>query len=1141
MTTPTRTRFTSIPAALTHWAEQRPDAVAYTFVDGELQVQRDVTYRELEDAAVRMAAALQRETRRGDRVLLLFAPGLDYLVAFLGCLYAGVVAVPLYLPRPGAKFDRIEAVIRSCRPTHALTNELLSGYLADLPRPAGSENLRVHTVEELSATPRALHRAVEPGAEELAFLQYTSGSTGDPKGVMVSHGNLAENEEAIADGFGVRSDDLILSWLPLYHDMGLIGAALLPLYLGLRTVMLDTFAFIHDPLIWPRAIARFGATCSGGPNFAYQLLVDRYDPERLAGLDLSRWRIAFNGAEPVVEKTLRSFADVYRGHGFDARAIYPCYGLAEATLFVSGAEPMTGHRTGQFDRTAVEQGLLRPVADPGAEDGVAVVSAGRPALRTDVVIRDAEGRAVPDGTIGEICVRSAGVAQGYWGDAAATEETFRARVAGYDGTFLRTGDLGALHGGELYPVGRRKDLLIVAGRNFYPHDIENVATSVGPHLRKGCAAAFQPDPQAPEVVLVAEVRRTSTAGLRDDIELAAAVRGDVLRAVGAECDLDLADVVFVYPGSLPKTSSGKIRRAEARARHLAGRLRLVTPAPGVREAERARVEAGALHTLGEAERGRAVRALLGELIAARLGGVPGPEDRARPLAALGLNSLQLTAVKAAFEQRIGQPVESRLFYGDRSLDEVAAALTARTATAASPGHAAPTGTGHAAPTGPGPAAEGQIQMQFYDELHPLDTANNLPTAVRLSRRYEPEVLRRAVAAVIDRHVALRTVFGPLGTGTQQVRDDLRLDWRPRDFTDGEDDAVRAFLHEAAYTRFSLTEGPLVRAAAATSADRTVLLFVCHHSVADHWSLRTVLAQILRRLPGVDLPEEPAERSAVSGTALEWAGLQAAAAAGPATGARLDRLAERWHPLRNHLLFTAGSPGVRGRNPAGVVDFEVDAATAARLAEHAKRHGRTPFVTLAAAYLWALHQVTGEQQVVIGVPHHGRTDGRFTDTVGYLVNMLPLLGDFRGGERPETLEQRTWDGLRAALEDAEVPFARLVKALAPERHGQNPVFQATLTFQQSADDRLAEGFSLASSGCRQTVGEIELQAVDVPPRDVAFAVSLYGTRHEDRLVFRLVHQERLVDAATAGRVAEAFRSGLQALLSADSPSPDGLSR
>lgn len=440
-------------------------------------MEHTVGYRELERSAQKVAVYLQRTARPGDRVLLLFPPGLDYLTVFLGCLYSGVVAVPLYAPRPGAKLDRIAAVAESCRPTHVLTTDQLAEKLGETFLPedvAGGPG--VHTVEAMLTSDHELFRPVELAAGDLAFLQYTSGSTGRPKGVMVSHGNLVENETAITAGFGVRTDDVILSWLPMYHDMGLIGTALLPLFYGIPAVLLNTFAFVHDPMIWPTAIARFGATCSGGPNFAYQLLVDRYDPARLTGVDLSSWRVAFNGAEPVSEQTLRSFAARYAEHGFHADALYPCYGLAEATLFVSGAQPGAGHRTGLFDRGALEKGRLQAAAE-GSANAVAIVSSGAAALGTTVVIRGEDGTSLPDDAVGEICVHGPSVAQGYWGEPVASEGTFRARVTGHQGTFLRTGDLGAVQDGQLYPVGRSKDLIIVAGRNFYPHDIESVGSS----------------------------------------------------------------------------------------------------------------------------------------------------------------------------------------------------------------------------------------------------------------------------------------------------------------------------------------------------------------------------------------------------------------------------------------------------------------------------------------------------------------------------------------------------------------------------------------------------------------------------------------------------------------------------------------
>ncbi|MFM9611969.1 AMP-binding protein [Streptomyces sp. V2] len=1172
------THFSTLPAALSHWAAVRPDDTAYVFASP--QGDTEVSYRELERSALSVAAFLRTTARPGDRVLLLLPPGLDYLTAFLGCLYAGTVAVPLYPPRPGAKLDRIEAVVRDCRPTHALTVDLLLDHLR-----SAADGLRLHSVEEIRAAGHSASLPL-PRAADLAFLQYTSGSTGTPKGVMVGHGNLAENDRAIAAGFGVRSDDVILSWLPLYHDMGLIGTALLPLYLGVRAVLLDTFAFIHDPLSWPEAISRYGATCSGGPNFAYQLLADRYDAERLAGLDLSSWRIAFNGAEPIIPATLEAFAGLYGRHGFDRGALYPCYGLAEATLFVSGAEPMAGYEALSLDRRAVESGRLDEASEG---DRLDVVSCGRAAVDTEIVIRSTDGRALPDGEIGEICVRGPGVAGGYWERPEASEETFRARVEGRDGTFLRTGDLGALRDGQLYPVGRNKDLIIVAGRNFYPYDVENLASAASDDLRRGCAAAFQPELAEPRVVLVAEAARDAVARLRSDAGAVAALGAAVRRRVGAECGLNLADVVLVYPGSIPKTSSGKIRRAETRKRFLDGGLRLLgTSSTGNPMAQgqagssalpaQGRAVAPAVPTGGETgttalpARDQALapalpapgavgspaasapgsgpeplRAMLARLVAAHAGAEPGAEDFALPLAALGLDSLKLVALRGGIERQSGRRLDTGLFYGDRSLDDIAealgtaaepeggepaAGLTGRADSAALSGPAAGAGLGAH------PATEGQVQFQFRHELLPEDTAHNLPVALRIGRRLDPARIRAALAAVIARHAALRTTLGEPGSATQIVHEPGAL---PLDFTHWEADGTfpdsashdgarpggtplespalgdalpdRARLDGIAHRRFDLTRGPLVRAAAITSPDATTLLLTAHHTVVDYWSLRIVLADLLADLLGIDLPT-PAEPP----TAAEWLRHRA-----PVAEAQLAEAVEKWRPLRDHLLFPVASAAPRRRTPAALLDFAADAAG---VYEDARAHGHTPFVLLAAAWLRALHEVTGEERVVIGTPYHHRDDWRFAGTVGCLVDMVPLLGDFSAD--PQDLRARTAREVRAAQRSAAVPFARLVREIEPPRHGQNPLFQATLTFQQSADGLLGDGFAIPWSGARQNLDGVEVQAVDVPPRDTAFAVSLYGARDGDRLVFRLEHQEHLVPAATAARLRDAFQEALAEL-------------
>ena len=1130
----------TVPKILSRWARERPDAIAFDIVRAQLTEHEHISFQELERGAKKVAAFLCSSIPKGDRVLLLFPPGIGYISAFLGCLYAGVVAVPLYPPRPGASGDRISSVARSSRPSLVLTTDATVTLLRDMPSPVGPNVIAMQTIEAVLAAEHGDFPEIPLAGEDLAFLQYTSGSTGHPKGVLVSHRNLVENEKAIATGFDIRDDDVVLSWLPLYHDMGLIGTMLLPLFLGLKTVLLNTFEFIHDPLSWAIAMARFGATCSGGPNFAYQLLIDRYDAGRLTGVDLGNWRIAFTGAEPIHRTTLDEFTARYARHGFDQRAWYPCYGLAESTLFVSGGPPGAGYRAGVFDRRAVEQRRLVPVAeDPAGSspagsspaglssvEPMAIVSCGVACPGTSVVIRGTQGAPLPDGAIGEICVQGPSVAQGYWDDPPTTAQTFQARIDGHSGTFLRTGDLGALWDGQLYVVGRSKDLIIVAGRNFYPADLVAAGSRADPGLRRDAGTAFELNRAGPDVVLVLEVERSAVARLGADPEAVRALGETVRRAVAVECELDPGEVVLVPPGSIPRTTSGKVRTAETRTRLLRGQLKVI-----------GRVRAGqpqhwgtggtpAQPPAGAPEQPTAVRTVLAQVVCQRTGRLLAQADFGRPLAALGMDSLMLAALRGTLEQRLGYQVDATLFLGDRSINEVADAASGAPRQRSEPAplpEPAPAGRGSAA--APVPASDGQVQQQFYAELFPDDTAHNLPCALRFPSRLDEQRLRAAVAAVVARHPALRTTLGPLGSGTQIVHERIEPPWRVLEVTSEDLTEVRRFFAEVSYQRFDLTRGPLVRAAAVLAPDATLLLVACHHAVVDHWSLEILIADLVAAIVAGELPPGPGPDA----TAAAWARAQQELSATEAATSRLAALAATWYPLRNEVLFPHAPSQGRRRNPAGSVDFVVGAARTQQLSVHSSSRGRTPFVTIAAAYLRALHRTTGRTRVVIGTPHHGRHDWRFAPTVGYFVNLLPVLGDFPDGDRIDGLEERTWRELRRALAGATVPFSRLVTALAPARHGQNPLLQATLTVQQSAHGRLNPAFAVLGSSSPQTVHGVQLASLDVPPRDAAFALGLYGARDGDRMLFRLVYQQDLVDVAVAHRVCEEFGTSLSELI------------
>lgn len=547
-----------------HRAQRQPDDVAFTYlVDGENE-QIHLTNQELDRRARAIGAWLQSSGLTGERALLLYPPGLDFICAFFGCLYAGVVAVPVYPPRRNRSLIRIQAVADDAEAKVALTTDEVLARV----EPLIDETPHLKRLTWLATTqaPEAIEErwdAPDVRGDTIAFLQYTSGSTGTPKGVVLSHANLLHNSALIAHAFEHTRSGLGVFWLPSYHDMGLIGGILQPLYVGRPNVLMSPMAFLQKPFRWLSAVSRFGGTTSGGPNFAYDLCVRKITPEERATLDLSTWRVAFNGAEPVREDTLERFAETFAPCGFRREAFYPCFGLAEATLIVSGGQALKPPVIGRFSSVSLACGQVKPVAD-GADEGEegvrALVGCGTslPDEKIAIVNPDTLTRCQPD-EVGEIWASGPSIAQGYWGRPEATQETFRARIQGSgEGPFLRTGDLGFMHEGELFVTGRIKDLIILRGVNIYPQDIERTVQKCDPRLRSNSGAAFTLEVEGQEqLVVVQEYERRGEVDMRRLFET-------IRQAISAEHEIPVARIVLVKAGTIPKTSSGKIQRRGCR-------------------------------------------------------------------------------------------------------------------------------------------------------------------------------------------------------------------------------------------------------------------------------------------------------------------------------------------------------------------------------------------------------------------------------------------------------------------------------------------------------------------------------------------------------------------------------------------------
>ncbi len=568
---PPATQVTTVTEALHRRATEQPDALAYIHLrDGETP-DGTLTYARLDtDARTRAATLTAAGLRPGDSALLLYPSGLEFVRSLLGCMYARVAAAPVQPPTRRRGLERLRRIADDAGTTTILTTGAfkadLERHFADLPELAG---LTLIDTEALPTTPVPWHGPA-PLPDDIALLQYTSGSTGDPKGVMVSHANFLANVAETEDIWPTGPDGVVVSWLPLFHDMGMLFGVLLPLCSGIPAYLMEPAAFIRRPLRWLEALSTYRGTHAAAPSFAYELCVTALRDAGAADLDLSSWRVAANGAEPVRWRAVREFTEAFAPYGFAPRAMTPGYGLAENTLKATASPADRPPTVLWASSAALKDGRLEVTGEaaPGAQP---LVGSGFPSPTTRVrVVDPATSTPCGPGRVGEIWIDGPCVALGYRDRPRATEETFRARIAGESGTttYLRTGDLGLLHDGELFVAGRLKDVIIRNGRNFYPQDIELSAESAVPGLRPNCAAAFSVDDGERErLVVVVEtdgrvLRRTGADAVREAVR-AAVHDGQRLRA---------DEVVVVRRGALPRTTSGKVRRQTCRKLYADGEL-----------------------------------------------------------------------------------------------------------------------------------------------------------------------------------------------------------------------------------------------------------------------------------------------------------------------------------------------------------------------------------------------------------------------------------------------------------------------------------------------------------------------------------------------------------------------------------------
>ncbi|PSJ18790.1 non-ribosomal peptide synthetase [Nitrosomonas supralitoralis] len=1088
-------------------ARDRPTDTALIVVSAqnEILVDKKFDYASLDLQVRALAAVLQNHFSPGERALLLLNNDEHYVISFLACLYTGIIAVPIFPPESLRErhFARLVAIADDAKAGCILTSSKILPLIANVTTTQFSEAI-ILTVDTIDQGSASRWHAYAPKGGEIAFLQYTSGSTSTPKGVMVSHHNLMMNAKAFEEGMSINADDIFVSWLPLYHDMGLIGGLLQPIHRGIPAILMSPNLFIEKPVRWLEIISRYRATVSGAPNFAFQLCVDRVRSSQLMDIDLSSWRVAFSGAEPVRSKTMQAFIECFNHVGFSSDAIYPCYGLAEATLFVTGGVRGEGMQTHQFSSEALALGCAKLAAE-----GASIVACGFPASNHSIKIVDPEKRVtLADGCVGEIWTDGPSLACGYWQHSQETAQAFVHNEGKY---WLRTGDLGFIHARQLYIMGRCKDLIIIRGQNIYPQDIELTIEEEVEAVRKGRVAAFSVENNEGEGIGVAvEVSRNT-----QKLISAEALIKTLSEVVSASCHESLSVVILLNPGALPKTSSGKLQRAACRQ----GWLKRTLDAYAIYE--HGYVVLGKDNCLPQTliDETEIALAAVWESVLNRA--VLAREDH---FFAIGGNSLTAVQVAARISEHWSIQFFPRSLFHNPRLNECAAEIKCLLTS----GSSQPAFENRILPIRSKanvlPLSFGQRRLWFLWLLDPLSNAYNVQHALRLAGALNKQAFNASIEDLIARHESLRTIFraGADGAVEQVIHPktlNIITDIDLRDIAMLEREArVVKEMQQIISAPFDLTQGPLLRIALIqVNENEIIFVIVMHHIVSDGVSVQILLNELASfyqaHVQGKSacLDNLPIQYVDYALWQLEWL-----------EEGEKDRQLAYWrdHLGDEHPILQL--PTNRVRQPvtsyqAGRYSFDIPLDVLNQLRQLALRHGATLFITLLTAFQAFLFRYTGQQDIRVGIPVANRNRVETAGLIGFFVNTQVLRSQLDGRMLLDELLIQTREAAINAQSHQDLPFEQLVESLHPQRDlRHSPLFQVTINhllkdyrYFQEFSGLTVTDYSLPEQSAQL---EFRLETIELPDGSVnasfIYASELFNSSWVERLAS---HYLRILEA------------------------------
>ncbi len=1100
---------------LTERATSNPERRAFTYLNETHTVEKHLSFGELHQRAQAIAIELnKRGLSLGDRALLMYPSGLDFISAFFGCLYAGVIAVPAFPPHKSRKATRLELMAQDSTPKIILCpSSVFAQVEISIETWPALANLTWLQTDLISLENSIAFTPPKLTEQSLAFLQYTSGSTGNPKGVMVSHGNLIHNAVLLKQAFNDDENSVYVSWLPIFHDMGLIGGVLQPVFSNAYSVLMSPASFISDPSRWLSAIDKYRGTHSAAPNFAYDLCYRKIPAEKVKALDLRSWKFSLCAAEPVKRNTVEQFQAVFSKAGLPSFTVRSGYGLAEATLAVSGGAP-DGEKDQTYlsvDTNALEDHKVQIEAQKNDTNDFAENC--RISDSVEIVIVDPITFARVSGSeVGEIWVKGQNVALGYWNRPAETESTFQAKIASGEGPYLRTGDLGFLNKNSVYITGRIKDLIILRGRNHYPQDLEWTSEESHSALRPGCSAAFSLEAESGEqLVLVHEVRRNFVKTEEDAENIFSAIRTSVAREHEVTPDI----LILIPEGSIAKTTSGKIQRQQVKKYLLQNKLAAVADSRA-KKIEESKIETAAPEIVNPKT---PTEAALGFLFSQALGR-PIMNTRMNFFSAGG-HSLAAIQLSGAISDFFKKQITADVIFQFPTIEGLAGHLdgskTENVVAVPSASQIARVGREQAIPL-----SFEQELLWMSAQLDPNSTADIETGAIRIEGSVDSVLMQKAFDFLIERHEAFRMNFvesdsKPL-IRTVKNRN-VRLQLRKVDDTEIEA-LIPQIVREQTLLPFRLESDVLLRISLLSGTHQNALVLSFHHAVIDRVSIPILireLCEVYSQLHRGSTPQLPA----LNVEYCDYANWQRTTFSEKS----LTQDLEYWQKLlKSSEVLELPTDRPRPKTPTfrgKRLRFKFSEEESALVRQFTKAQGTTLFVTLLGVFKTLLSRYSGQENILVGVPISNRTLTELQNLVGCALNTVLIRTDFTIESSFQKVLEQVSEGTLNALRHQKVPFSLLSKT---ESEGSlNGLLRAVFTVENAWEVQKNETWPKV-----EVVGDLDSGSAKY---DLFLALS----ESKESLEGVFEYSEDLFDAETIERMVLHFRALVMSLLSNPSQS------